>query len=90
MIDALHRAKDCGGTDQLNTVEKVVLSVLFPGSFSHIGDGMVDAVSTVHLRLSPLEVQEVRGAVARHLAEEMNYNAGRGGGSVPGRSSTRS
>jgi hypothetical protein len=31
----------------------------------------------------------IREAAARHLSEELNWNAGRGGGSVPGRHVTR-
>ena len=30
VVDALHRAKESGGHDQLNSLEKVALSVLFP------------------------------------------------------------
>ncbi len=89
VIDALHRVKESGGHDQLNSLEKVALSVLFPQSFSFVAPGMVSAVAAVQLRLSPLEVIQVREAVARHLAEEVNWNSGLGGGSVPGRHVTR-
>lgn len=89
VIDAIHAVKECGGVDCLNTAQKVALSVLFPGSFEFVSSGMVDAVAKVNLRLSPQEVQMIRTKVAAHLAEEMNWNAGLGGGSVPGRSSTK-
>ena len=89
VVDALHRAKESGGMDQLNSLEKVALSVLFPTQFTDMDPMMVSSVAAVQLRLSPLEIMQVRGTVARHLAEELNWNAGRGGGSVPGRSDTR-
>lgn len=89
VVNALHRVKESGGHDQLNSLEKVSLSVLFPASFDYIPQGMAPAVASVQLRLSPTEVMMVREAVARHLAEELNYNAGSGGNSVPGRSVTR-
>lgn len=90
VIDALHRVKDSGGHDQLNTMEKVALSVLFPMSFDYVPTGMAPAVASVQLRLAPAELILIREAVARHLAAEADYNAGQGGGSVPGRKITRS
>lgn len=88
VIDALHRVRNSGGVDQLNTEEKTALSVLFPMQFDFVPSGMTQAVAAVHLRLSPLEVDQIRHYVSSHLAEEMNWNAGRGGGSTPGRSQT--
>lgn len=90
VLNALHRAKDSAGVNQLNSMEQTALSCLFPGSFDYIAPDMAPSVATVQLRLSPAEVSLIRTKVAQHLAEEMNYNAGLGGGSVPGRSSTRS
>lgn len=89
VVDALHRVKESGGHDQLNSLEKVALSVLFPASFDYIPQGMAPAVASVQLRLGPAELLLVREAVARHLLEEENWNAGRGGGSIPGRHITR-
>lgn len=85
LVDALRRVKQSGGHDQLNSLEKVALSVLFPQSFSYVDQSMIASVSAVQLRLSPLEIIQLREAVARHLAEEMNWNAGLGGSSVAGR-----
>jgi hypothetical protein len=82
--------KDGGGVDQLNTEEKVALSLLFPEEFDYVDSGMVEAVASIHCRITMAEVMHVREKVAHHLAEEMNWNAGYGGGSVPGRSQTRS
>jgi len=90
VVDAMHRAKDCGGADQLNTEEKTALSILFPMQFNYIDSGMVLSVSAVQMKLTPLETVEVRRAVAAHLQEELNYNAGQGGSSAPGRHQTRS
>lgn len=89
VLDALHRVQESGGHDQLNSMEKVALSVLFPMSFDYVPDGMANAVASVQLRLSPAETLSIRESVARHLSEEENYNAGQGGGSVPGRHVTR-
>ncbi len=89
VVDALHRVKESGGHDQLNSLEKVALSVLFPMSFDYVAPGMAPAVASVQLRLGPAELLLIREAVARHLAEEVNWNAGKGGGSVPGRHVTR-
>jgi len=89
VVDALHRVKESGGHDQLNALEKVALSVLFPMSFEYVASGMEQAVAEVQLKLSPVEVMQIRELVASHLAEELNWNAGLGGGSVPGRNTTR-
>jgi hypothetical protein len=89
VVDALHRVKESGGHDQLNSLEKVALSVLFPMSFDYVPAGMAPAVTSVQLRLGPSELMLIREAVGRHLAEEVNWNAGKGGGSVPGRHVTR-
>lgn len=90
VVDALHRVKDSGGVDQLNSLEKVALGVLFPMSFDFVAPNMVESVATVQLRLAPAELLLIREAVARHLAAEVNYSGGQGGGSVPGRAVTRS
>lgn len=90
VIDALHKVKDKG---PLNSMEVVALSVLFPDLFAdHFGvvdSATIDAVRRVQLKLHPEETMAIAAAVAGHLAEEENYNAGQGGGSVPGRHITR-
>lgn len=90
IIDALHRVKNSGGVDQLNTEEKVALSVLFPLQFDFVPASMTQFVASVNLRLAPFEVEQLRQFVASHLAEELNWNAGIGGGSTAGRSQTHS
>lgn len=89
VVDAIHRVKDSGGHDQLNNQEKTALGILFPLQFSFVGDTMTDAVAMVQMRLALVEVEQIRRAVAAQLQEELNYNAGRGGGSTPGRSQSR-
>lgn len=86
VLEALHKVKDSGGVDVLNSQEKTVLSLLFPGQFAL---DVPSEMMAVQFRLSPEEVQMVRHAVAAHLAEEMNWQGGMGGGTVPGRSQTR-
>lgn len=90
VVDALHRAKDGGGIDQLNNEEKTALSIMFPMQFAFIADNMAAQVAAVHMRLAPAEIEAIRQGVASHIEEELNYNAGRGGSSVPGRHQTRS
>lgn len=87
---ALRAVRDCGGVDCLTSEDKVVLSVLFPLSFDEVSASMVDHVARVQLRLTPAEVTAIRMKVAAQLAEELNWNAGLGGGSTRGRSQTRS
>ena len=90
VIDSLHRSKDGGGVDQLNSEEKVCLSILFPEVFTEVDSAITSTVAAVQLRITVEEMHAVRQIVARHLQEELNYNAGRGGNSTPGRNQTRS
>ena len=90
VIDAIHRAKDSGGIDQLNGEEKTALSLIFPTQFGSMSSAVASATAMVQQRLSLMEVEQIRQTVAAHLQEELNYNAGRGGGNTPGRSQTRS
>lgn len=90
VVDALHRAKDGGGVDQLNNEEKTALGILFPMQFATVDSSMTLQVAAVQLKITPVEMEAIRQAVAAHLQEELNYNAGRGGSSAPGRHQTRS
>jgi hypothetical protein len=47
-------------------------------------------IAAVQFRISELEKEQIRRAVSSHIQEELNYNAGLGGNSTPGRSQTRS
>jgi len=88
VVDAVHRA--CDSTDALNDLDKMVLSVFFPGVYMFVDAGLVDSMASVHMRLAPHEIDAVRFLVAAHLKAEMSYNAGLGGGGDPGRLAVRS
>jgi len=91
VVDAIHRFKDGGGINQLNNEEATCLRILFPYQFGGLENAAVSGtIAAVQLRLAPEEIEVIRIAVAKHLQEELNYNAGRGGSSVPGRSKSRS
>jgi hypothetical protein len=90
VIDALHRAKDSGGINQLNNEERTALNVLFPTQFSFSSEPVVDAIAMVQMKISMPEIELIRQTVAAHIQEELNYNAGVAGGSTPGRHQTRS
>lgn len=90
IVTVMHKVKDGGGTDILNNQEKTVLGVLFPAQFDYVDPALAGAIAMSQFRLSMGEIASVRMAVAAHLAEELNWNAGQGGNSVPGRSTTRS
>ncbi len=87
IMNALHTAKEEG---VLNSLEKTALSVLFPGVFTYLDPSVAPAVRDVNLRISAEEACELRCIVCAFLKEELNWNSGFGGGSVAGRSSTRS
>jgi hypothetical protein len=85
VIDAIHTAKKqlpCSPEDT------VALQIMFPSLFPGLDSGMVEQMAAVQLDLLPQEREMVRRKVAAHFAEELNWNAGQGGGSVPGRSQT--
>jgi hypothetical protein len=86
VIDSVHRhkQKDIPVFPQ----EAVALQVIFPGHFGDMDPLMASSMATVNLDLLDEERALIRIKVAQHLAEEMNWNAGQGGGSVPGRSQT--
>lgn len=68
----------------LTMQEQARLAVVFP----HLGDEVPAAVANVQARLSDTEKDLIQFAVEAKLKEIYNYNAGRGGGSVNGRSET--
>ncbi len=88
VIDAVNRYKEKDVPKY--TQECIALQVIFPGHFD-VGDVdplMAASVAAVNLDLIPEEVALIRMKVATHLAEVMNWNAGQGGGSTPGRHQT--
>jgi len=85
IIDLIHKAQDGG---KLTEFEKALLTSILPGKFQY--PGMDSRLAGTHARLSDEEKLLVALLVNGHLREEMNWNAGQGGGSVPGRHVTRS
>jgi hypothetical protein len=82
VIDAIHKAK-LGG--YLTNDEKALITMIIPGR------AMIDPrIAGTMFKMTDEERLLVAIVVQRHLSEELNWNAGRGGGSVPGRSSTLS
>lgn len=88
VIDAIHRVKE--NAAPLNSLEVVALSCLFPGQFDGVDPALASSVASVQFNLLPQECELIRQKVSSHLAEELNWNSGQGGGSVPGRSQTKS
>jgi hypothetical protein len=76
VVDIVHKA-EMGGN--LTSFEQAILSVILPDKFQ-----LADiSISNTMARLTDSEKMLVALQVQRHLNEELNYNAGRGGGSVP-------
>lgn len=86
VIDCIHKVKDKGVLDSL---EMTVLSVVFPETFQYVDPAVAQQLARVNLRLSMEEVRTIGELVAARLKEELNWNSGYGGSSVPGRSVTR-
>ena len=82
VIELYHKAKHGG---KLTQYEQAVLSIILPGPFGKLVDSKIAHTMT---KMSQEEKLLVALQVRRHLNEELNYNAGRGGGSVPNRSTT--
>ena len=67
-------------------MERCILSIIIPGMAGLIPKG----VAETKLRMAPEEVVKLRLLVAAKRQEALNYNAGRGGGSTPMRTVTKS
>ncbi|NJL53706.1 hypothetical protein HC928_00275 [bacterium] len=87
VVDIIVKVKD--GL-QITDLEKTILGCMFPLMFPFVDTRLQEPFMRVQLRLAPWEMALICDKVTAHLAEVMNYNAGLGGGSVPGRSSSRS
>lgn len=70
VLDALRKAKD--GV-QLNALEELALTVLFPTSFSYVDDGLTSDLAKVNLKITPMESMQVAQAVAEHLCYQYDY-----------------
>lgn len=83
IIDLIHKIEDQG---KLTTFEEALLAVILPGKYDWIDPKIANTMA----RMSNQEKLLVAARVHMHLNAEMNWNAGRGGGSVPGRQNSRS
>jgi hypothetical protein len=83
IVDLVHKVMDGGN---LTEFEKAVLTSILPSHF----DLMDKHLAGTMAKMSDEEKAIVALLVQGHLGEELNWNAGRGGGSVPVRHMTRS
>lgn len=84
IVSLIHKAQDSG---KLTEFEKALLTVVLPNKFNF---GMTNRLAGTMARLDDEEKILVAMTVHGHMKEVANWNAGRGGGSVPGRHITRS
>jgi hypothetical protein len=82
VVDAVHTLDF---PTSLLPIHRALLTVIFPEKLREM-EPMQAAILT---QFSGTEKATVRRMVEAHLKEEENWNAGRGGGSVEGRSKTR-
>lgn len=81
VVDAIHKAE---AGMYLTPVEESLLTLFFPLKFKKVEAAQAE----IRTQLSKTEKAYLEEMIERHIKEEMNYNAGRGGGSVEGRSRT--
>jgi hypothetical protein len=84
IIEIIHKMKDAGHVTEF---EKALLAMALPHAFQKLIDEKIAKTMT---KLSSQERMMLGLYLSQHLREELNWNAGLGGGSVPGRGSTRS
>ena len=78
IMDAIHKAER---NMYLTPVEEALLTVVFPLKFKITEPQQAE----IRTKLSSTEKSDLKEIVEAQIKEELNYNAGRGGGSVPGR-----
>ena len=83
VIDVVHKMKDGGSVTDF---ERALLTLVLPGKFKELIDSKIAQTMT---KLSNDERMMIGLLVEQHMREELNWNAGMGGGSVPGRGSSR-
>jgi hypothetical protein len=84
IISLLNKVRDNG---HVTEYEKAILALVLPKPFGKMIDSKIAQTMT---KLTNEERMVLAHMVAAHMKEEQNWNAGLGGGSVSGRSSTRS
>ena len=83
VIECLDLARDGG---YLNEMDKAMLSVIIPGLDNLVPKG----IAKTQIKLAPEEIAKLRLLISAKNREALNWNAGRGGGSVPMRTVTTS
>lgn len=83
IIDLIHKVQDGAG---LTEFEKAILTSILPGKFGFMDKKLAGTMTKMADEEKALVAMMVHG----HLGEEINWNAGRGGGSVPTRHVSRS
>jgi hypothetical protein len=84
IISILNKVQDAG---YITEYEKAVLALVLPKPFGKLINSKIAQTMT---KLTNDERMVLAHMVQAHLKERANWNAGLGGGSVPGRSTTRS
>lgn len=79
LIDAVKKAEY---NHYLTPLEESMINVIFPNSYPSSPEGIAD----IRTQLSRTEKRTLKEMAEAQFKEELNYNAGEGGGSVPGRS----
>ena len=85
IIDVLRKTRNLL---PITDLEKLILNTVFPTVFPFMDAVVAMKMANVQFQLTPNELQDVAMAIAGHLAEELNFNGGAGGGTVPGRNLT--
>jgi len=84
VIEIFHKMKDGGNTTEM---ERAIMCMALPKAFGKLIDSKIAQTMT---KLTKDERLLLALYLDKHRREELNWNAGQGGGSVPGRGSTRS
>jgi len=84
IIDIIHKMQDGGNTTDY---EKSLLCLVLPNPFKRLIDAKIAQTMT---GLTTDERFMLAMFIDKHRREELNWNVGRGGSSLPGRGSTRS
>lgn len=83
IVDVLHKLQDGGFVTEM---EKAVLALVLPNEFGTLIDKKIAATMA---RVSTQEKEMLKTLVMQHLQVAANYNTGRGGGFVDGRTSAK-
>lgn len=78
IMDAIHKAER---GMYLTPVEEAMITVVFPLKYRATEPMQAE----IRTKLSSTEKSDLKELVEAQIKEELNYNAGNGGGSVPGR-----